>query len=336
MRVSLGFEPAWYHQRCGVDFSKQWHNDPRIRHDALVAMKTELCRAFPTVSYWNLDHRDDLWTLSGAYGAFVIPAVFGCTLRYWNDRWPLIETRPESSLQELAELAPDDLLSGPVVRQIFEQMEIIESEWGRIHGYLNWQGVLNNAFNVYGQAVFEEMMDRPELVHQFFSLITDVMIGLAQRVQKRQRQSDFYHNHLCVSNCVMNMLSPRAYREFLFPYDKRIAESFERFGVHTCNWDVTPYLSELRQLPRVGYLDMGMMSDMRKVREVFPEVRRAVLYSPVKLNDAPLDEIQADLLRIYQELSPCDVVLADIQSCTPDARIHDVLRICHCLEEGAI
>ena len=29
MRVSLGFEPAWYHQRCGVDLGERWHKDPR-------------------------------------------------------------------------------------------------------------------------------------------------------------------------------------------------------------------------------------------------------------------------------------------------------------------
>jgi len=335
MRVSIGFEPAWYSQRCDVDFSERWHTDPSYRHDTLVKMKAELCRAFPSVRYWNLDYPDDLWTLSGAYGAFVIPKVFGCTLRYWPDRWPLISGLPKLSLEELATLRLDDLLSGPLVEQLFAQMDIIESEGGKIHGYPNWQGVLNNGFNLRGQAIFTDMIDQPELVHQFFSLICDLMIALAQRVQERQRRSGFYTNHFCVSNCVVNMLSPRAYREFVFPYDKRIAESgFDRFGVHTCNWDVTPYLNELRRLPRVGYLDMGMMSDMRKVREVFPEPRRAVLYSPVKVHDAPLDEIQADMLRIYEELSPCDVVLADIEARTPDSRIHDVLRICRDLEEA--
>jgi hypothetical protein len=133
----------------------------------------------------------------------------------------------------------------------------------------------------------------------------------------------------------MNMISPRAYREFVFPYDKRIAESFERFGVHTCNWNVTPYLEELRRLPKVGYLDMGMMSDMKKARALFPEARRAVMYSPVKLQDAPVEEIRKDMERIYQELSPCDVVMADIQATTPDSRVNELLQICRTLEEQA-
>ena len=158
------------------------------------------------------------------------------------------------------------------------------------------------------------MTDEPETAHRFFALICDVMIRLAQRVQERQRRSGFAINQLDISNCVMNMISPRAYRQFVFPYDKRCAESFERFGVHTCNWNVTPYVHELAKLPKVGYLDMGMMSDMRLVRELFPETRRAVMYSPVKFHDASIEEIHARHAAHLRRLAPCDVVMADIQA----------------------
>jgi hypothetical protein len=334
MRVSLGFEPAWFHRRCGADFGERWHTDPCYRHDSLVKMKQELCRAFPGVTYWDLDYEDDLWTLSGCFGAYVIPWLFGCTLRYAPDRWPVFVAESAFPLQDARILSVDPFLSGAPVEELFRQMDIIESESGKIHGYLNWQGVLNNAFHLRGQSVFLDMIDSPNLVHNLFSLICDVMIALAQRVQERQRRSGFHVNHLCVSNCAVNMISPKHYRDFVFPYDKRIAESFERFGVHTCNWDVTPYLEELRKLPKVGYLDMGMDSDMDKARTLFSETRRAVLYSPVKLQEAPIEEIEKDMERIYKELSPCDVVMADIQAATPDSRVNELLGICRNLEEG--
>ena len=41
MRVSLGFEPAWFHRRCGINFSEKWHIDPFYRHKSLVKMKKE-------------------------------------------------------------------------------------------------------------------------------------------------------------------------------------------------------------------------------------------------------------------------------------------------------
>jgi len=334
MRVSLGFEPGWFYQRCGVDFTERWHQDPFYRYDSLVKMKKELCKAFPSISYWNEGYKDDLATISGCYGAYVIPKIFGFPLVYEKDRWPEIDKNKEKlSVEEIEKLNTDNILSSSFTEEIFRQMDIIEAEWGKIHGYLNWQGVLNNAFILRGEDIFTDFYDRPVFMHLFFSTICNVMIKLAQKVQKRQRDSGFYINHFCVSNCTVNMVSPKIYREFLLPYDKKIAESgFERFGMHTCNWDVTPYLEEIKKLPKVGYLDMGIMSDMKKVKEMFPEARRAVMYSPVRLQEASLNEIRKDMEKIYSELSPCDIVMADIQATTSDERVNELLNICKNLE----
>ena len=147
--------------------------------------------------------------------------------------------------------------------------------------------------------------------------------------------SGFYINQLSVSNCVMNMISPDMYSEFVFPYDKKIASNFERFGVHTCNWNITPYIDALRRLPKLGYLDMGMDSDLVRVKEIFSETRRAVLYSPVDLLEKPLESIALDLRRIFKDLAPCDVVVADIQHTTPDWKINSLFEMCRSLEEGS-
>jgi hypothetical protein len=160
------------------------------------------------------------------------------------------------------------------------------------------------------------------------------MIRFAGMVQQRQRSSGFYINQLSVSNCVMNMISPDMYREFVFPYDKKIALSFERFGVHTCNWDITPYIDGLSELPKMGYLDMGLASDLARVKQRFPHTRRAVLYSPVALHECPARVIEKDMQRIYEQLSPCDVVVADIQHATPDSKINGLMAVCRAFESG--
>jgi hypothetical protein len=327
-RVSMGFEPAWYSRRCEVTFTDQWHRDPEYRRQTLKAMKAELVRAFPGVPYWDLENNQDLATISGVYGAYPIPHAFGIPLIYGEDRWPALDPERRLSLEEIETLEADKVLQSPVVEDILRQMDIIQQKWGKIHGYLNWQGVLNNAFNLRGQEIFLDMFDKPELVRQFFTVITDVMIGLAQEVQERQRLSGFAVDQFSVSNCVMNMISPQAHAEFVRPFDKKIAESFERFGVHTCNWDVTPYIEVLAELPKLGYLDMGMMSDMRRVRETFPDTYRAVLYSPVKLQEGSPEEIRKDMEKIYNDLGPCDLVMADIQASTPDERVQALLDIC--------
>ncbi|MGQ9778943.1 MAG: uroporphyrinogen decarboxylase family protein [Bacillota bacterium] len=336
LRVVLGFEPAWFHRRLGIDFSARWHQDPLYRFECLTRMKAELHRLFPFVPDWDLSRQEDCATISGCYGAYVIPAAFGFPLRYAADRWPVLdESRAKLTPAEIERLDVESVLSSPFVSELFTQMEAIASRWGKIHGYLNWQGVLNNAFHLRGQDLFLDMYDRPDLVHHLLGVVCEVMIRLARMVQERQRRSGFIIDQLDVSNCTINMISPAQYREFVYPYDKRIAESFMRFGVHTCNWDATPYLSELARLPKVGYIDMGLATDLALAKRMFPEARRAVLYSPVRLLEASLAEIEADMTKIWHELAPCEVVMADIQAETPDDRVVALYEICRRLvEEG--
>jgi hypothetical protein len=334
MRVSLGFEPAWFHNRCGVDFTERWHKDPLYRYESLKAMKSELAKAFPNVAYWDLSYETDLATISGCFGAYVISQVFGLPLRYAPDRWPVPDPGRTLSIGAIENLDEETLLQGPFVKELFNQMDIIESEWGTIHGYLNWQGVLNNAFQIRGQEIFLDMYERPGFVHDLFSFIRKVMIRLATMVQERQRKSGFYIDQFSVSNCTVNMISPEMYREFVFPQDVKIANAFSRFGVHTCNWDITPYIDVLRELPKLGYLDMGMDSDMARVKKTFPETRRAVMYWPTKFQDTSFETLLGDMEKIYHELSPCDIVMADIQFSTPDTRVHELLEICRSLEAG--
>ncbi|MBW8002965.1 MAG: hypothetical protein FVQ80_13260 [Planctomycetes bacterium] len=336
LRVSLGFEPAWFNKRCGIDFSEKWHKDPLYRYESLIAMKRELKSSFPQISCWDRNYLDDLATISGCYGAYPVPYVFGMQLIYAPDRWPALDPRGRLSPEQIEALEVDKVLESPAVAEIFDQIEQIEAEWGKVHGYLNWQGVLNNAFNLRGQEIFLDIMDKPDLVHHFFSVIAEVMIGLAKKVQERQRQSGFYINQLSVSNCVMNMISPQTYAEFVFPYDARIALSFERFGVHTCNWNVTPYVEVLKELPSLGYLDMGIMSDLPRVSLSFPESYLAVIYSPVKLHQGTWADISSDLEKIFTELAPCDLVMADVQAATPDNTVNRLLKICSELAEGRV
>lgn len=333
MRVSLGFEPAWYTARCDVDIGEQWHRDPLVRHEALAVMKTELLRAFPEVPYWRAEDDRDLSTISGVFGAYPVPHMFGIPLRYYPDKWPELEPTRKLSIEEIEALTPESVLDSPVLEELFRQMESIAREWGPIHGYVNWQGVLNNAFSIRGSEIFVDIYERPAFVHRFLDLIADVMIGAARRVQARQRESGFEIDQFSVSNCVVNMISPDDYATFVAPRDARIAGYFDYFGVHTCNWNITPYIEPLSSLPSVGYLDMGIESDLPRVRATFPDTRRAVMYSPWRLHQAPIDEIRADMEAIYQGLAPCDIVMADIQSDTPDSRVKELLAICRELEE---
>jgi hypothetical protein len=332
-RVSLGFAPAWYYERCDVAFTERWHTDPYYRFEKLKVMKAELKKQFPSVPYWDSSNREA--TISGIYGIGIIPGAFGKPILYAPDRWPTLDSQHKLSVEGMEKLEVDQALNSPLVENIFRQMDIIEREWGMIFGYPNWQGVLNSAFNLRGEEIYLDMYDKPELVHRFLNVITEAMIRLCSMVEERQRASGFHISLISVSNCVVNMISPQQYEEFVYPCDLRIAEApFDRFGMHTCEWDVTPYIDVIKKLPRLGYLDMGMMSDMHKVKKTFPDTNRAVLYSPDKLKRNSLELIREHMAKIYNELGPCDLVMPDVDPDTPDERVRELLSICGELAEG--
>ncbi|HBE41881.1 MAG TPA: hypothetical protein DDW27_11880 [Bacteroidales bacterium] len=331
LRVSLGFTPRWYNKKLGIDFSEKWHSDPVYRYETLLKMKTYLQDCFPMVPYFKVNMQDGVErtcaTISGVHGVMIISLIYGLEVVYTKDYWP--SANPEKTLtkEQIENLTVFDVSTAPPVIQLMQQMDTIEKKWGQIHGYLNYQGVLNNAFRIRGNEIFTDMFEEPEFVHHLFRHITETMLNTAKMIQKRQRKSGFYINLLSNSNCVMNMLSPDLAEKFVMPYDIMMSEEFERFGIHICNWSITPYIDALSKIKKMGYIDMGIESDMKKVKEVFPDARRAVMYSPVLLESKSVEDIRIDLRKIYDDLAPCDIVLADVEYTTPDSRVSEFIAL---------
>lgn len=320
LRVEYGFTPKWYRESCGIDFSEQWHLDPRYRRETLVAMRGELNRRFPELRLGGEHPEETPATLDGVHGSLTVAKIFGVGAEYYTDNWPAARHEYLTDAQAGALEAPD-LSSNPVFTQILDQAETIAREYGRIEGYVNWQGVLNNAFRLRGDQIFLDLMMDPDLARHLLDVVTRTMIAGMRILYARQRDSGFVVRHATVSNCVVNMVSPELYREFLFPCDAMISEAFEDFGIHNCAWNVDPYIEDYARIEKLGYVDMGLDSDLARARELCPHARRAIMYKPTDLASKSLAEIKADLARVYRGLGPCDIVMADIDHGTPDERV---------------
>jgi hypothetical protein len=292
-------------------------------------MRRELNRRFPSLQFGVPEPNTCPGTIDGVHGALTVAMLFGIPVEYYRDNWPAAQHAFLTDAQA-ARLEPPLLENAPVFVQILEQMDVIERAFGRIEGYLNWQGVLNTAFRLRGAAIFTDVLMNPGLARHVFEIVTETMIATVcrrltncgmKRVYARQQQSGVVVRHATVSNCVVNMVSPDLYREFLFPCDQKIAEAFDAFGVHNCAWNVDPYVEDYARLPKLGYIDMGLNSDLERARRLCPDARRAVMYSPKDLATRSLEQIETDMVRIRRELGPCDIVMADIDPEIPDARV---------------
>lgn len=328
LRPEIGFTPKWYHDAVGVNFDRRWHTDPAYRKDTAIAMRKELAHRFPESAIGTIDQENKpLDLLTGTFGACSIAGMYGVPIRYTRDGWPVCEhyiLNPD----EIDRLKPINLDTNPFFQDLLAQVDWIAKDQGCVEGYINWQGVLNNAWRLRGEALFTDLFDAPKRCHRLFDCICTTMIEAARRLHERQRNSGVEVDFMTVSNCLVNMVSPEQYRDFLLPLDKRIAEAFSCIGVHNCAWNANPYIDDYTQIPYIGYIDMGQQSDLARAKRVFPHARRALMYKPTDLANKSRQNIWEDMKRIARDYAPCDIVAADIEVGTPDRRVLELLEIC--------
>ena len=334
MRPEVGFTPNWYRSALGIDFGQRWHTDVDYRREAVLAMRGELRTRFPGTRIGGIDRPDrPLDLLTGTYGASFVAAIYGVPIVYAQDNWPNCEKRYLTDA-EVDTLTPPDLDANPMVGALDAQLDRIAEREGRIEGFINWQGILNNAQRLRGEAIFLDMLEAPERCHRLFDCLCTTMIDGARRLHERQRQTGVDIGFFTVSNCLVNMVSAQTYREFLLPYDRRIADAFGCIGIHNCAWTADPYIADYATVPNVGYVDMGHESDLPRAKEAFPTARRAIMYTPMDVANKQIDEIRADFEMVAERYGPCDMVLADIEAGTPDQRVRDVIALCGEISEG--
>lgn len=328
LRPEIGFGPKWYRDHLEIDFGPRWHTDPAYRRDTIISMGRELKRRFgPGNIGWVQNPEQPMDLLTGTFGICTVAATYGMSIIYAADNWPNC-AHQYLTAQQVDKLEPPDLDSNPFFCDLMEQVEWIADEIGQVEGFINWQGVLNNAFRLRGEEIFIDMVLEPGRAGHLFDCVTSTMIDGIKRLHERQRQTGVDIRFFTVSNCLVNMVSPEQYRDLLLPFDRRIAEIYHLIGIHNCAWNADPYIPHYATIPNVGYIDMGLESDLVKARESFPDARRALMYTPMDLANKTPAEIKRDLRQIAHEYGPCDIVFADISSETQDERVMEIIQLC--------
>lgn len=327
MRPVPGFGPSWFHRHCGLDFSERWHEDPEERLRAHEAMRAEVRRRFPGCDVGGTDRDGPPDLLTGVYGTAVVPAMFGQKVRFWPDKWPAPHAPPleDAAVDALRPLAVAD---NPVFAGVLAQIDRIEQLTGTARGFLNWQGVLNTAFRLRGEQVFVDLIQCPRRAHHLFDCVAATMVEAIRALYDRQGRAGVRYEFCTIANCVVNMIGPACYREHVLPFDQRIREAFRDFGVHNCAWVVDPCMDAYATIRGLGYIDMGVTSDLARARRLFPDARRTVLYTSMDLANKSEQQIREDFERIARGLAPCDVGLPDLEADLPDGRVRLAVNLC--------
>jgi hypothetical protein len=328
LRAEVGFTPQWYHHYCGLDFGERWHSDPDLRMKGWERMSAELRRRFPGHNIGDSESGDAPDLLTGIYGGCVVASIYGQGMQFWPNNWPASTHGHELTEAEADALTAPDLTNNSLLADIFKQMDRIEQLTGTVRGFLNWQGVLNTAFRLRGNQIFLDLTDCPERARKIFGCVTETMLDGYRRVHARQRQAGTEYCFGTTANCVVNMVSPKHYEELLLPFDLKLRSAFTNFGIHNCAWSVTPYLAAYARVPDLGYLDLGLASDLPAVKRLFPQARRNLIYTAMDMMNKTDAQIREDFERIARELGPCDLGLPNMELGVSDERILFALDLC--------
>ena len=324
-RCVIGFTCNWFNKRLGIDFSEKYHRDPVYRYEAVLKMKNHIRKCFPDIAYYKEHDRNgfeqECATISNMYGVCFFAMLYGMKPVFSVYNWPAVHPNDHLTVEQIKKLKPFDLKNHPLVEMLIAQMDEIEKQWGKIDGYLNCQGLLNNAFKIRGVDIFTDMLEDPGLCKHLFGHICDTMLQLLDIIRKRQYNYDLVDSSFVMSHCTVNMISPDDYMEFIYPHDRIFSWHFKHFGIHSCNWVLDPYIEKFSKINGICYIDCGFNSNLSKVREGFPEARRLVFYNPSFLVKKSREAVNNDIERICRELGPCDICLADIEVDIPDNEI---------------
>lgn len=336
LRPEIGFTPRWYADALpGVEFGERWHTDPAYRADSVIAMAKETQRRFGKRARIGVLQDPELPTdfITGVFGALIVPALYGAPI-WWQARdWPWTEHGQHLSDAQVDALEPPDLENNPFWQSFMEQVAWIARHSPRLDGFINWQSVINSGYRLRGEPIFTDMVENPERVFHLFDCLAATMIDGVKRLYAVQAAHGVQLEHFTVSNCLVNMLSPRFYARYVLPYDRMLAEEFAMLGIHNCAWNADPYVPYYASLPNVAYVDMGLDSNLAAAKAALPHARRALMYTPMDVANKSSAQIRADLERIAGEYGPCDLVCADIDIATPDSRVLEIVDICEELSE---
>ena len=314
VKVHVSFSPDWFAARMGLDMGERWHTDPRCRRDSFAAMAQALNAEFPRLRLGG-DPQEIRGGISQIANCAPVGALFGQEVLYSRSGWP------ENTRRLLGDAAADslevpDFTSGRFFADLMRQMDTIEKVWGAIEGELNYQGILNTAFRLRGEQIFTDMLTAPERAHHVLDVVCETTMRFADAVYDRQGRSGAKRDYFVTSNCVVNMISEDAYRQFVMPYDRRLSDHYPHFGVHNCGWKVDAYAHAYAEIRSLGYLDFGIQSDLDTLKSLFPRTVLTVILNPDDIIGRTSAEVRRTLEKLRASLGQCRILLGSLDGKT--------------------
>jgi hypothetical protein len=332
--VVTGFMPSWWTAEYGITFGAEFHLNPEVHRATLARMEAILRQRFGDLpNFFCGDDYARAYCMERRYGDALIPVLFGGAVSFEDASGHPYAPSQRLSAAEAEALAVPDLANHPIVASLLPRHGAadrrIAGELGfegapkglRIAGELGFEGAINIAYKLRDYALFTDMLDAPGRAHHIFEVTWQTIDAFVHRVRDWQDPAGRRPSYFVNCNCLVNMISPRLYRQQLLEFDQRFRHSFDLVGIHTCNWVVDPYLDALAEIPGLAYLDMGEGSDLERVHRLFPDLCPSVFVHPVRLLEMSERQIGRHITELGRRIGRGYILLSDLEAGTRDSQI---------------
>jgi MtaA/CmuA family methyltransferase len=194
-------------------------------------------------------------------------ADFGAEIEFPEDGLPLCKAPLLHEPADLSTLVSPDPSTG---RRMSDRIAATEALRGQVGGevpIMGWvEGALAEAADLRGMgSLLMDLYDRPEWLRELLEQCVEVEIAFARA------QVEAGADIIGLGDAVASQVSPRMYREFALPYERRIFEAVHEMGalarLHICG-DTTRLLPDLVE-SGADIIDIDWMVDIREVADVF-------------------------------------------------------------------
>ena len=324
----LVFNPNWWHRNYGIRFDEPFYFDREARIANDLAMRRALWARYGAGEA-DPQPRQIIGSEHVA-GGFVMPALFGCQIRFAANEapWPVPRNLPADEVRALR--APHWQTAWPMDRLIADM------DRGCLYGDFDLDGVLNTALQVRGQDLYLDFFDAPDAAHHLLSLITETQIELALYMRRRTGTCGVSCNRSILnvdrglflhSNCSVQMVSPKVYRVFLLPYERRLAAALAPYGIHHCGNNLHLFAPIYAELP-LAFVDVGWGSDVARCRAALPHAFLNLRLSPVRMLQQSNREIREDAERLLASAGAnAGLCAINMDYGTPDENVHALLHV---------
>ncbi|MDF2614645.1 MAG: hypothetical protein K0S71_2431 [Clostridia bacterium] len=317
IKKDITFHPKWWYKNAGIHFNEEFFNEPDYRIESDIKMRKALYERFGKYGIGEKDPkpRPIIGTNLLAAG-YLHSQILGCSIRFSDDNSPevIAMNADEDFIKNLSYV---DLDTNSVFKDTQKQIDFLKEKYGFVQSHVNLMGVQNIAMDIRGQEIFLDYYGETELVHKLLDICTDLCIKVGKRFKALNGEvssgvtgivSQTIPDVYLTSNCSCEMVSNDIYEEFLLGYDNKLAAEFTNYGIHHCGKTMEHLIDGYKKVNNITFLEVGAYSDLKQMREAFPNTHLNARFSPLELRVSSEDEIAKQVKELYEAGMPNELL----------------------------